>query len=185
MDTINNILVTGYEQWKQKLYPYIFGLVKNKAAAEDLLQEVFIKAIEKRSSLKNAERLEAWLFAISRNTVFNYLRSNKPSCQCHCTKEQVTEPTEKKNYNEELLECLPRFINKIPQDYRQALTMADIELLPQKQIAEQLNISLTAAKSRVQRGRKKLKEVLEAGCFMEFDVYGNLVTCVPYKKRGS
>ena len=173
-----------FQLWEKRLNNFIATYVKEKAERADLLQEIFIKIIEKKDTLKNEESLSSWIYTVGRNTVFNHFRKQAQENNiCDCSGIQANVGDNKAaNYNAELLECLPRYIDKIPETYRLALTLSDLELLPQKEVARRLNISLTAAKSRIQRARMKLQEVLEAGCYMEFDAYGNLVTCIPRKK---
>lgn len=173
-----------FEIWKKKLHNFIGTYIKEKTERDDLTQEIFIKIIEKKNTLKNEESLDSWIYTVGRNILFNHFRKQARVNTCDCSTIQViAEDNKAVNYNAELLECLPRYINKIPEEYRLALTLSDLELLPHKEVAKHLNISLTAAKSRIQRGRKKLQEVLEAGCYMEFDTYGNLITCIPKKKN--
>ncbi len=173
-----------FKLWEKKLNNFLTPYIKEKAEKADLLQEIFIKILEKKDTIKNEESLSSWIYTVSRNTVFNHFRkqsrlNNNCTCEALTPNQGDTKPA---NYNTELVECLPRFIDKIPEEYREALRLSDLELLPQKEVARRLNISLTAAKSRIQRARKKLQEALEAGCFMEFDAYGNLVVCIPRKK---
>lgn len=70
-------------------------------------------------------------------------------------------------------------IDRLPEKYRQALILDEFEDLPQKQIAQELGLSLPGAKSRIQRARKKLKDILLDGCHFKFDRLGNIVSYEP------
>ena len=70
-------------------------------------------------------------------------------------------------------------IDGLPAPYGQALTLTEFEGLTQRQLAERLGISLSGAKSRVQRGREKLKEALLDCCQFEFDRRGKIIDCMP------
>lgn len=77
--------------------------------------------------------------------------------------------------SEEIASCLKPMINKMPERYKQAVTLTEIKGLTQKDMAEKLGLSISGAKSRVQRGRDKLKEMLLECCHFEFDRLGNIL----------
>lgn len=68
-----------------------------------------------------------------------------------------------------------RFFQQLPDKYREALQLTEIQGYSQKQMSELLDLSFSGAKSRVQRGRVKLREMLEACCRFELDRYGNIL----------
>lgn len=71
------------------------------------------------------------------------------------------------------------FVAMLPSPYREALTLTELEGMTQKDAAFMLGISLPAMKSRVQRGREKLRETLEACCHIALDARGAVVSCEP------
>jgi RNA polymerase sigma-70 factor (ECF subfamily) len=74
---------------------------------------------------------------------------------------------------------LPAAIENLPNRYRDAVRLYELQGVSQAEIAERLGISLSGAKSRVQRGREKLKQVLERCCRFDLDRCGNVLSCVP------
>ena len=70
-------------------------------------------------------------------------------------------------------------IDEIPPPYREAVQWYEIDGLPQQEIAARTGLSLSGAKSRIQRGRAMLKETLDRCCLLEFDRRGNLMNCDP------
>lgn len=78
---------------------------------------------------------------------------------------------------------LPELIAELPETYREAVQLSELEGLPQHEIARRLGLSLSGAKSRVQRGRALLKDVLEQCCRFEFDRRGNLIDIDPRPDR--
>jgi RNA polymerase sigma-70 factor (ECF subfamily) len=70
-------------------------------------------------------------------------------------------------------------ISTLPAPYRDALVLTEFEGLTQKEMAERLGISLSGAKSRVQRGREQLKRMLLERCQFEFDRLGRIIDCKP------
>jgi RNA polymerase sigma-70 factor, ECF subfamily len=70
-------------------------------------------------------------------------------------------------------------IQSLPEGYRQAVQMAEIEERSQQDVADLLGLSLSGAKSRIQRGRAMLKDVLERCCSFETDGRGRVMGCDP------
>ena len=74
-----------------------------------------------------------------------------------------------------LTQCLPRVLSELSQEDRDVIVLCDIEGMTQKAYAERLGLPLATAKSRVQRGRNKLKKILLDCCKVEMDSYGNVL----------
>ena len=134
---------------------------------DDLLQEVFIKIHTHIDSLKEGVKLESWLYQITRNTIIDYYRSNRTTEELPEWIEQP-QPEEEENIRKELSSCLEPMVKELPEKYRIAVQLSEIENKPQKEVAEQEEISLSGAKSRVQRGRVLLKQMLHDCC--EFEI---------------
>lgn len=82
---------------------------------------------------------------------------------------------EEENFTKEATVCIRSTIKRLPEKYREALELTEFQGLSQKELSEKLGISYSGAKSRVQRGRGKLKQLLEGCCHIEADRYGNIV----------
>ena len=80
----------------------------------------------------------------------------------------------------ELSKCMMPMIETLPVKYREALVLADLKGMSQKQLAEHLDISYSGAKSRVQRAREKLKQAFVTCCEISSDSYGNIIE---YRQR--
>jgi RNA polymerase sigma-70 factor (ECF subfamily) len=78
---------------------------------------------------------------------------------------------------------MDEMIRELPEKYREAVQLAEIEGLPQQEIANRLSLTLSGAKSRVQRGRVLLKEVLDQCCTFHVDRRGNVMDCDPKPDR--
>lgn len=74
---------------------------------------------------------------------------------------------------------LEEMIQWLPEGYRQAVLMAEVEEQSQQKVADRLGLSLSGAKSRIQRGRAMLKDVLEKCCSFELDGRGRVMGCDP------
>ena len=167
-------LLIKWEELNDQLKNYIFSKVKDWSDTRDLLQETFLKVYTKIGSLKNRDKLIPWIFTIARNEVNAFFR-NKSKTLPSTEEEEV----EIFNYNEHFRDCLMGFVDRLPEKYREALVLIELEGLSQKELAERLGISYSGAKSRVQRGREKLKELFTDCCDIEHDAYGNIIG---YKK---
>lgn len=161
-----------------KLRGYIRARVRDHAAAEDILQDVFLKAHTRIAQLQLPEKLEGWLFLIARNAVADHYRKSRPLEELPADLATETHEPEFERA-EELRAAFRRMIEQLPAPYGEALILTEFKGLTQKQLAVHLGISLSGAKSRVQRGRKKLKETLLACCQLEFDRRGQIIDCTP------
>ena len=165
-------------KFSHRFRSYIQRRVSNPEDAEDILQEVFVKIHTHVDSLQDDQRLVPWLYSITRNAVIDYYRQNRPGVELS---EDLLDESELQEDDpaaqlarglEEMLACLP-------EKYRQPLQLAELEGMKQKEVAGHLGLSLSGAKSRVQRGRILLRQALLDCCHFEFDRRGNILDYVP------
>jgi RNA polymerase sigma-70 factor (ECF subfamily) len=159
-----------WKEYHASLRRFIQNRVSEESAVEDLLQDVFVKVHSKIDTLKESRRIRSWLYQIARNTIIDYYRRRKPM-------EELPEGlslSEKDDRRalKELAGCLRPMIERLSEPTREALILSELQGLAQKDIAEKQGISLPGAKSRVQRGRRKLKELMLECCHCEFDRRG-------------
>jgi RNA polymerase sigma-70 factor (ECF subfamily) len=160
-----------WTEFSLALKKFIFSKVKNKAVTDDILQEVFIKIHLHKNELQKKEQLKSWLFSIANNSTQDYFRKkelvlpNKPE-------ENTQEETSKDTHNPS--DCLIPLILALPKKYKEALLLSEIKGIKQQAVAEQLGISLSAAKSRIQRGRDLLKKGFVNCCDYQLDEKGFL-----------
>lgn len=161
-----------------KLRGYIRTRVRDHSAAEDILQDLFLKAHQRIGQLRSPEKLEGWLFLIARNAVADHYRKLKTYEELPDDIATEAQESELENAGQ-LRDAFRRMIEQLPAPYGEALVLTEFQGLTQKQLAEQLGISLSGAKSRVQRGRDKLKQALLDCCKLEFDRRGQIIDCTP------
>ena len=169
-----NQLEVIWQQYAANLLYFIKKRVSDPAIAEDIRQEVFVKMITKIKSIKDQTKIESWLFSVTRNSIIDYYRNNKSASELPNWIHQIEEADESKAQRE-LSACLEPMISRLPEKYRFAIHMSEIEGKNQKEIAESENISLSGAKSRVQRGRHLLKEMLHNCCEIQLNKNNQLV----------
>ncbi|WP_298220887.1 RNA polymerase sigma factor SigZ [Flavobacterium sp.] len=168
-------VTTIWIDFHQELKAFILNKTRNSADTDDILQEVFIKIIRNIEKVNQAENLRNYLYGIVRNSINDYFRNKKIVSDDLEMVEKITEE-DTQSLNMTIAECcIKPFINKLPNDYREALLITEFQNISQKELAEKLNISYSGAKSRVQRGREKLKELILNCCSYQSDKYGNLV----------
>ncbi|SNZ00147.1 RNA polymerase sigma factor SigZ [Flagellimonas pacifica] len=167
-----------WNDMNDRLTNFVIGKVNDSELTKDIVQDVFLKVFSKNDTLKQKDKLISWIYQITRNEIINHFRNvdfYNPSIVI-----------EEEEFNEnkltsELAECVRPVINSLPQKYKEALILSDIENIPQKEIAERLNISYSGLKSRVQRGRAMLKSTCEQCCDISTDVYGDILDYNPKK----
>jgi RNA polymerase sigma-70 factor (ECF subfamily) len=146
--------------------------------ADDLLQEVFLRVIRHLNTLRATDRPEAWLFQIARNALRDSLRARQ-------RRDGRTDPLEIDLPDEsdaaavrasetELARCLTSMIGRLPEPYRSAIEFTSLRGLTQAGAARDAGISLSGMKSRVQRGREQLRQMLVRCCEIEVDVRGGI-----------
>jgi RNA polymerase sigma-70 factor, ECF subfamily len=166
-----------WHDYHASLFSFIRQRVGDRALAEDLLQEVFLKIHARLHTLNDAERLSSWIYQIARHTIIDHYRVAKP---VEPLPGELVQPLDQNEQEwQELGRCVQPMIALLPAQYREAVQLFEIEGLSLKEVAARQGVSLTAAKSRVQRGREKLKEIFLDCCRMEFDCRGKLLTCSP------
>lgn len=162
-----------WNRFHDKLLLFIQTKVKGKATAEDLLQDVFIKIQLNLGGLKEETKLQSWVFQIARNVINDYYRKQKPMGDFDDNFD-LADDEYKGEVMSEVEGWLGDFIDELPEKYRDAIIYSEMEGVPQKELADQLGISYTNVRARVQRGRKLLKNNLEMCCEFFTDQYGNV-----------
>lgn len=170
MTDIKNIWIDFHKELKC----FVLNKTRNAMDTDDILQDVFVKIIQNQDKVSRAVNIRHYIYGIVRNTVNDYFRKQRSGTYDHEVPEVLSE-AESETLNEKIAACcLKLFIQQLPEAYRQALLVTEFQQLSQKQLAQQLNISYSGAKSRVQRGKEKLKELILDCCAYQSDVYGNL-----------
>jgi RNA polymerase sigma-70 factor (ECF subfamily) len=170
-------LETIWHEFAKKLGQFIRARVADPAAAEDILQDVFVKIQGRLDTLENPAKLQSWLYLIARNAIIDHYRTRKDTTEV--PEALPAEPPENDAEMEGLKASFRRMIYSLPDTYRDAVVLTEFEGLTQKELAERLGISLSGAKSRVQRGREQLKQMLHECCTFEFDRRGKVIECQP------
>lgn len=151
--------------------------------AEELLQEIFIKALRQGKKFCSVSNPRAWLFQVARHLLIDRHRLNRETLPFD---EELPLPeNETAPVVDALSQCLPYVLEELPEADRMAIVLCDIEGQPQQALAKQLGISLSGAKSRLQRARLRLRQRLETACKVRFDAQGSVCCFTPRKPATS
>ncbi|MEM8510457.1 MAG: RNA polymerase sigma factor SigZ [Bacteroidota bacterium] len=175
---MSNQVLHVWNGMNNRLTNFINSKVNDSELTKDIVQDVFLKVFTKFDMLKNKQKLIPWIYQITRNEIISHFRKLHYNA---IADEVETEDFTESSLTSELAKCLGPFLDSLPEKYKQAVVLADIENIPQKEIAKQLNISYSGAKSRVQRGREMLKSSYQQCCAISVDKYG---TVLDYKAKG-
>jgi RNA polymerase sigma-70 factor (ECF subfamily) len=174
---MNATLEHIWHEFAAKLGEFIRARVSDPATAEDILQDVFVKIQKRLGQLRDPAKLEGWIYLIARNAIIDHYRTRKETLEVPET--LPAEPEAGDDEIEELKASFRRMIYSLPEPYRDAIVLTELEGLTQQELANRLGISLSGAKSRVQRGRAQLKQMLDGCCTFEFDRRGHPIDCQP------
>lgn len=175
---MNRELMSTEQIWEalsEKLRAFLRHRVSDAQVAEDLLQETFLRLHKKLDDIDDEQRLTAWVFQIARNLVIDHYRFKARKVTTTLEEDIETPTDEGENLNELVEGWLTAMIAQLPNTYRDAVELYELKGMPQQQIADTLGISLSGVKSRVQRGRDKLKTLLFECCSFERDRRGNII----------
>jgi RNA polymerase sigma-70 factor (ECF subfamily) len=157
-------MTTIADLWRDRhadLRRYVRRRVSDHHDAEDIVQDVFVRAQELLHQLESVDRAGAWLSRIAANRIVDHYRSRRPT-------EELPEDLAAEAPEDDpviaLAPCLPQMIEQLPQTYRDAVRLSEIDGIAQRVVAQRLALSVSGAKSRVQRGRSLLRQLVEKCC---------------------
>jgi len=164
--------------WYDRLWAFVRGRVGGDADADDITHDVLLRMHTRRGQLEDGAKLKGWMYAIARNAIVDHHRARRrdPEELAH---EPVADADEESDIAIFVAEWLAESLPALPDESRQALELTDLGDMSQAAAAEHLGISKSGMRSRVQRGRKRLKRVLDSCCQVELDRRRHVVSCEP------
>jgi RNA polymerase sigma-70 factor (ECF subfamily) len=170
---------TVYLDFSAQLERFIAQRVSDPDSADDILQDVFMRIHNQIDTLQDESKLRGWIYQITRNAIIDYYRRRKEMVELPETLSYFDEPEIEQDAFQELLPSVGGMLGCLPEKYRRALVLTEYQGLTQQQAALRLGLSLSGTKSRVQRGRDQLKEMLLECCHFEFDRLGKVIDYYP------
>ena len=165
-----------WDEFSVPLKRFIKKRVVNEQDADDIFQEIYLKIHQNLGNVMNEDKLQAWIYRVARNTITEYYRRNHNKFEIKdLTEDLASSKDEELSSNTEIAACLKVMVDSLPEKYKQAIVLTEFQNMTQKELSEKLGISISGAKSRVQRARKMLKEMLLGCCQLEIDRRGNII----------
>ena len=157
------------ERYQKPIYNLMYRMTRSVEDARDLSQEAFIKAYEKLGTFSPEKRFFTWLYTVGYNLAKNHQRRSNTvatdvevlleqgviGCEIACQENRLSEKLDSRRVH--------RALDKLPVDYREAIILHYHEELTFREVAMALNLSVSGAKMRVQRGLEKLRGLLFKG----------------------
>lgn len=174
-----NCVLKSWTDYETELRGYLLRQLGDASLVDDLLQEVFTRAVAHGSGFCQLQNPRAWLFTVARNQLADVFRRHQGFVEL----EDISEPEETLDAVAGLSACLPRALQDLPEADREVITCCDLEGMSQVDYARAKNLSLPGAKSRIQRARKRLKQRLYNNCQVQFDDSGKICCFAPRQKK--
>jgi len=160
------------------IYLYAVKRVHDPILAEDIVQEVMLRICQAHKKNTIVENVRAWLYQTTRFVIADHFREKaKLNIQLS---DEIEEPNDKEDEAKDISvfsDGMLAVINLLPEKYAIPLKLSDIEGVPQKEIAKKLNLSLSATKMRIQRGREKIYQLFTDCCDIVYNKQGAFVSC--------
>ena len=169
------------EQFRAEIFAYIKRKVSDAGIAEDLTQETFVKVGRALAKGATPEHFRGWLYQIARNAIIDFLVESRrfvpledSTLNREASNSEAPDPDDGE-FRKNLFSYTLNVIDTFPVEDREALVLTEIDGLSREELAAELKISLTAAKSRVHRARAKLRKAIEKCCRLVTDPYGRVI----------
>jgi RNA polymerase sigma-70 factor (ECF subfamily) len=160
-------------KYRQNLFLFIRKHVQNEQDTEDIVNDVFEKLLKQCKNNAIPSNISAWLYHVSKNSMIDYYRKRKLTEELPYNLSTEIEET---SVIQEISRCLIPMIKQLPENYKEAVFLSEIDEKKHKVVASELGISLSAAKSRVLRGKKQLYQLLIDCCVFSKNEFGNTVS---------
>ncbi len=178
-----------YERHRAAVTRYIRYVVRNAADAEDLAQEVFLRAHSNRETLRDAQAMESWLFQIATHASIDRMRQRARAAEREVDKPSEDLPIADRSQpsaltvvqQSEMSGCVQKYVAGLSDVYKAVLLMHDADGLTALEIAELLKLPLTTVKMRLHRARRQVQAALNDACAFGGDERGVLI-CKPKPK---
>ena len=174
-------VLRAWQAHEKELLAFLVHRTGERNAAEDLLQEIFLKSMRQGRSFCTLDNPRAWLFQVARNAVIDSTRTARRVVELPddlpATSSDARAPVD------ELDACLARNLRQLDSEDQRIIEACDLNSETVRAYAEDHGLSLAAAKSRLLRARKRLRDALIRNCHVRFDESGSVCCHVP-RDRG-
>lgn len=168
--------LAAWHKHQREIQRYLTHRSADPPVAEDLLQEVFFKAMRQGDAFCTLENPRAWLFQVARNALadhFRLARDYVPLPDDLIEEVRAVEPVDA------LAGCMERVLTELPEADGDVIRQCDLQGMTLQRYAEAHGLTLPAVKSRIQRARQRMRERMVRLCQVQFDETGNVCCHVP------
>jgi RNA polymerase sigma-70 factor, ECF subfamily len=181
----------AWQELEARLRPYVARRVASPCDVDDVVQDVFVRLQRGLGDLRDEQSFGGWVYRIAEHAVVDHLRTRARHPLLKEASDDLGEieisasagPDAPEGLNGDLSECVALFVARLPSPYREAITLTELQGMTQKDAAEMLGVSLSGMKSRVQRGRERIRRMFESCCEMSLDARGRVTDCTPRDLR--
>lgn len=173
------IVEQAWATFRAPLLQFVRRRVADEASAEDIVQDVFLKVHTHIGTLSDSSKLQSWLYQLTRNAVIDHYRRMRFTVAVPEDIPALAQADE----NDAVARLVPAvnaMVAALPAIYHEALRLTEYEGLTQKELATRLGISVSGAKSRVQRARRLLRQMLLDCCHFELDPRNAIISYQPH-----
>lgn len=173
---------------RARLQAFIARRVENRQVAEDLTHEILLRFLVSVRADQQIGNPTAWLYQAARNAVIDHYRTRRRQVRL----DSVTSPPDAlvedpftgdpRQTERELASCMRSLVDQLPEPYRFAVAATDLDGWTQAELAHATGLSISGAKSRVQRGRRQLRQLLTDCCTVQTSRDGSIVDYQPSRR---
>ncbi|MDR7152874.1 RNA polymerase sigma-70 factor (ECF subfamily) [Hydrogenophaga palleronii] len=175
-----NTLLSTWNRHEAELRGWLRAHAPVPGEVDDILQDVFVKTMNQREKWGSIKQPRAWLFEVTRNTLTDRLRALSKSAPLPDNLEDIPAPQTQTDTVDALASvCLPRVLSELDAQDREIIELCDLNDMDQASYAELKGLTLSAAKSRIQRARRRMRERMVSVCQVSFDSTGHVDDFVP------
>lgn len=165
MERLRNEFSDTVEKYSDRIYSIILRMIDNRDDIMDIMQNTFLKTYKNLHRFREESSLYTYMVSVAVNETRQHIRNKRKALFMDVKDELLTDYSHP-SVDEPLIhsrraDALNDALQELPQKYREAVVLKDIEEMPMKDIAGILNISVGAVKTRLHRGRLLLKELME------------------------
>ena len=167
-----------YDRYDRLVFSLALKILRDRSAAEEVVQEVFVKVSRALPAFRGEAQLSTWLYRIATNTAIDKMRtaSFRQEAQIDGVDEtnepedvdlwsgEETPSLEQQVMRKEMYACFIDYVKRLPGDYRAVVVLSELEELPNSEIADILGLSVGMVKIRLHRGRSRLFQELKTHC---------------------
>jgi RNA polymerase sigma-70 factor (ECF subfamily) len=161
-----------YKDFYVLMYPMVYFIVKDHGVTEDIMQEAFLRSIDKSEQLQDWNKMDGWLKKLTRNVTLNFLRKIKRNREELEKDEQMVErqvgaisttyvPLDQEVEMKIMEESIIQYLSCLKPEYRQIFEMRWLQFMSYKEMAAELNVSEGIIKQRLYRAREAIKQKID------------------------